>query len=248
MLRTIIIEDEKHSREALKNLLNTYCTEVEIIGEAATVNESVELIRNTRPDVVFSDIELQPGTGFEILEKVKDMDFDVVFTTAFDQYAIKAIKLSSIDYLLKPISIDELQLAVEKCKQKKDEQIRQQQKDILLSHVQEEKSHDRKICLSTADGLEFVHEKNILSCHASGSYTKFNLKDGSSILVSKHLKEYEDLLSPKLFMRVHNSHLINLGEVKKYVKSEGGYILMSDESMINISPRRKDDFLQRMSE
>ena len=245
-LKTIIVEDEKHSREALKNLIQNYCTDVEIIGEAASVDDSVKLIRRTMPDVVFSDIELQPGTGFEVLEQVKDLDFDVVFTTAFDQYAIKAIKLSSIDYLLKPIGIEELQAAVEKCRLKKGELIRQQQKDILLDHVQNQ-GHARKICLATNDGLEFIQEENIVSCHANGSYTKFNFKDGTSMLVSKHLKEYEELLTSDQFMRVHNSHLINLKEVKKYVKSEGGYILMTDESMINLSPKRKDEFLKRMT-
>ncbi|WP_420576073.1 LytR/AlgR family response regulator transcription factor [Ekhidna sp.] len=245
MLRAVIVEDEKHSRETLKNLLSEYCEGVTVEGEADSVTKGIEAIKNVKPDVVFLDIELQPGTGFEVLQGVGDVDFETIFTTAYEQYAIQAIKLSSLDYLLKPISIDDLQEAVKKCHHKKGENNYKQQMDVLLSQLSH-KDGDKNICLSTADGMEFVKESDILFCKANGSYTDFKFKDGSCIMVSKHLKEYEDLLPPAHFMRVHNSYLINLREVKKFVKSEGGYILMNDDSTVSISPKKRDEFMERM--
>ncbi|WP_258103595.1 LytTR family DNA-binding domain-containing protein [Marinoscillum sp. MHG1-6] len=245
MLRALIIEDEKHSRETLKNLLRDYCDGVEVVGEADSVPSGIELINHIPADVVFLDIELQSGTGFDILKRIQNISFETIFTTAFEQYAIQAIKMSSLDYLLKPISIDELQAAVEKCKTKNNQQY-SKQLDVLMQRLSNE-NKDKNICLSTAEGMEFIKENEILFCKANGSYTDFRLKNGRNILVSKHLKEYEDLLPSDNFMRVHNSYLINLTGVKKFVKSEGGYILMNDESMVSISPKKKDEFMERMS-
>ncbi|MEQ9465954.1 MAG: LytTR family DNA-binding domain-containing protein [Ekhidna sp.] len=245
MLRAVIIEDERHSRETLKNLLNEYCEGVEVVGEADSVTNGIKVIETSSPDVIFLDIELQPGTGFDVLKGVSRVNFETIFTTAFEQYAIQAIKLSSLDYLLKPISIDDLQAAVQKCKSRRNENQYKQQMDVLLNQLSQ-KDGDRKICLSTSDGMEFVRESDILFCKANGSYTDFKFRDGRCLVVSKHLKEYEDLLAPNQFMRVHNSYLINLKEVKKFVKSEGGYILMNDDSMVSISPKKRDEFMERM--
>lgn len=245
MLRAVIVEDERHSRETLKNLLNEYCEGVQVEGEAGEVKKAIEVIESVQPDVVFMDIELQPGTGFEVLKGVSKVNFETIFTTAFEQYAIQAIKLSSLDYLLKPISIEDLQTAVNKCQKKRGEEQYKQQLDVLLNQLSNGEE-DRKICLSTADGMEFVREDDILLCKANGSYTDFKFKDGRCLVVSKHLKEYEDLLPTAHFMRVHNSFLINLREVKKFVKSEGGYILMKDDSTVSISPKKRDEFMERM--
>ncbi|WP_109301932.1 LytTR family DNA-binding domain-containing protein [Aquimarina sp. AU474] len=245
-LKAIIVDDEKHSRETLKNLIKEFCTDVTIIASVGSIDEALTAINTTNPDVIFLDIELQSGTGFDILTQIKPIHFEIIFITAFEQYAIKAVKYSSLDYLLKPVDIDELIRAVEKAKKKKDQNIYNKQLETLVHNLQQQpKLH--KICLSTADGFEFVSIEHIIYCKANGSYTSFYLKNKRSVLVSKHLKEYENLLGDQHFMRVHNSFLINLKEVEKYVKSDGGYILMSNNDTVNISKSKKDTFLIAMN-
>ncbi|MEX0997715.1 MAG: LytTR family DNA-binding domain-containing protein [Flavobacteriaceae bacterium] len=243
-LKAIIVEDEKHSRETLKNLLEKFCEGVEVIGLAASVKEALDIIPKSKPDLVFMDIELQSGTGFDILSQLPEINFEVIFTTAFDQYAIKAVKFSSLDYLLKPIDLEELQLAVEKAKKIKNKEAYNNQLQTLLQNIQQPKLS--KICLATSDGFEFINTQDILYCEAGGSYTTFNLTNGKKLLVSKHLKEYENLLIDQFFMRVHNSYLINLKEVKKYVKADGGYIVMNNEDIVSISRGKKESFLEAM--
>jgi two-component system, LytTR family, response regulator len=244
-MKAVIVEDEMHNREALRNLLIEFCEDVEVAGVAASVTEAVEIIRKTKPNVIFLDIELQLGTGFDVLAQITDLDLDVIFTTAFEHYAIKAIKFSSLDYLLKPIDVDELQNAVAKARTRIHESTHKQQLDILLSNLSAKGM--KKICLATADRIEFVRVEEIIMCEANGSYTNVYMKDKRKIMVSKHLKEYETLLGDENFMRVHNSFLINLNEVKQFVKSEGGYILMNDNQQVSISPKKRDEFFARMN-
>ena len=246
MLKIVIVEDENHSRETLKNLLEEFCENVEIVGLAGNVDEAVEIIHSKNPHLVFLDIELQTGTGFDVLERLKDRPFEVIFTTAFEQYAIKAIKFSSIDYLLKPIDLEELREAVRKAQFKKRQGDYKMQLEILLANIKPQQSESKNICLSTSDGIEFVKLQDIIYCEANGSYTNFYFKEGKKIMVSKHLKEFENLLEEDSFMRVHNSFLINLKEVKKYVKTDGGYIVMNSEKVVSISPRKKEEFLEKM--
>lgn len=248
MLRTIIVEDEKHNRETLKNLLAEFCPEIELVGMAANVEEGVQLIRVEQPDLLFLDIELQTATGFDLLLQVEHLSFDVIFTTAFDQYALQAIKFSSLDYLLKPIDIDELQHAVQKAVRKKEADLGKAQLELLLSNMNRQQTVQKRICLSTSDGLEFLHVQDILYCEANGSYTNFVLRQGRKLVVSKHLKGYENLLEGAPFMRVHNKYLINLEEVQRFVKSEGGYILMKNGDQVSISPKKRDEFMQRMEQ
>ena len=248
MLRAIIVEDEKHNRETLKNLLAEFCPEVQIKGMAANVEEGLQMIRAAQPDLLFLDIELQTGTGFDLLQQVDNPAFDVIFTTAFDQYAIQAIKFSSLDYLLKPIDIDELQQAVSKAIEKQKADQGKAQLEVLLSNLNRQSSSQKRICLSTAEGLEFLMVQDIMYCEASGSYTNFVLKEGRKLVVSKHLKGYETLLDGGPFMRVHNKYLINLEEVKRFVKSEGGYILMNNGDQVSISPKKREAFMQRMEQ
>ncbi|MEW7289448.1 LytR/AlgR family response regulator transcription factor [Aquimarina sp. 2304DJ70-9] len=245
-LKAIIVDDEKHSRETLKNLISEFCTDVSIMASAGSVEEAITAIATTNPDVVFLDIELQSGTGFDILTQIKLINFEIIFITAFEQYAIKAVKYSSLDYLLKPIDLDELIKAVEKAKNKKNKEVYNMQLETLVHNLQQQpKLH--KICLSTTDGFEFISIESIIYCKANGSYTAFYLKDKKTVLVSKHLKEYENLLDHQSFMRIHNSFLINLKEVEKYIKSDGGYILMSNNDTVNISKSKKDTFLNAMN-
>ncbi|QBZ98973.1 LytR/AlgR family response regulator transcription factor [Flavobacterium sangjuense] len=246
-LKAIIVEDEKHSRETLKNLLEEFCVDVKVIETAANVDEAVTKIAALHPDVVFLDIELQTGTGFDVLSQLRDINFEVIFTTAFEQYAIKAVKFSSLDYLLKPIDLEELQKSIEKAKKKKNQDVYKKQLETLMLNLKQQHPKLNKICLSTADGFEFINTADILYCKAEGSYTTFILNNNSKLLVSKHLKEYESLLLEQQFMRVHNSFLINLNEVKKFVKSDGGYIIMNNNDTVSISRSKKDDFLELMN-
>jgi len=245
-LKAIIVDDENHSRETLKNLITEFCPDVAIIAAVSSVSEGVSTIIKLKPDVVFLDIELQTGTGFDILDQLAVIDFGVIFTTAFEQYAIKAVKFSSLDYLLKPIDLEELLKAVEKAKKSKDLTVYNKQLETLIINLKQQQSQLKKICLSTADGFEFINIGEIIYCKAEGSYTSFKLSNGKTLLVSKHLKEYENLLIDQGFMRVHNSFLINLKEVKKYIKSDGGYILMNNEDSVSISRSKKEEFFTIM--
>ncbi|RDK87346.1 LytR/AlgR family response regulator transcription factor [Marinirhabdus gelatinilytica] len=242
----VIVEDEKNSLDALTHLLSEYCEAVNILGTAGTVKESVALIKKVQPDLVFLDVELHSGTGFDVLRQVQEVSFEVIFTTAYEQYAINAIKFSSVDYLLKPIDLDELQEALEKVKKRKGNEAHITQIKNLLMNLQEKNISDKKICLSTLQGIEFVKVVDIVYCKANGSYTLFSIKGQNNQLVSKNLKEFENLLEEFGFMRVHNSYLINLREVKKYIKSEGGYIIMSNNDHVHLSSRKKDIFLERI--
>lgn len=243
-LKAIIVDDEKHSRETLRNLVEEFCEGVQVIALAGSVSEALETIPKLNPDLVFMDIELQSGTGFDILNTLPEINFEVIFTTAFDQYAIKAVKFSSLDYLLKPIDLEELQSAIEKAKKLKNKEAYNSQLKSLLQNLQQPKL--TKICLATSDGFEFVNTDEICYCVADGSYTTFVLTNGKKVMVSKHLKAYENLLTDHSFMRVHNSYLVNLKEVKKFIKADGGYIIMNNDDTVSISRGKKDDFLEAM--
>lgn len=247
MQRAIIVEDEIRSRQFLQDLLQEHCQGLEIVGAAGNVADGISLINTTKPDIVFLDIELQTGTGFDVLAAVQERNFTVIFTTAYDHYALKAIKFSAADYLLKPIDLDELKGAVAKVLKQNLNELKPQTIDMLMQNLRSIRSNtEPTITLSLADGFEFVPMREIIRLEAGGAYTHFFLKEGRKILVSKNLKEFEQLLCDYNFMRVHNSHLINLAEVKKMVKSDGGYAVMSDGAQVIISPKKKEEFIQIM--
>ena len=246
MLQVVIVEDELHSRETLRNLLNEYCVQVEIMAMAATLTEGVHAIKINRPDLVFLDIELQPHTGFDLLEQVSHHDFQVIFTTAYEHYALKAIKFSAIDYLLKPIDVEELIDAVEKVQKKREEEKRNKRVEVLLNNLQNMNHTQHTITLSTMEGMEFVCVAEIVRCEAMGAYTHFILRNGKKILVSKHLKEYENLLVDHRFFRVHQSHLINLTEVERFVKPDEQVVLKNGD-VIKVAHNRKESFLAMMN-
>lgn len=247
MLQVVIIEDEPRGRETLKNLLSEYCADIEIVAMAGSVKEGTQAIREFDPDLVFLDIELHSGTGFEILENVQRFDFEVVFTTAFENYAIQAIKFSAIDYLLKPIDISELIEAVEKVRKRREESSQNKNLKNLIQNLGKHNNDQKIITLSTLDGFEFIAIADIIKLEANGAYTTFFLKKNKTLLVSKNLKEYEVLLTGYNFFRVHHNCMVNLNEVERYVKSEGGYIILKDGSQANISQRKKERFLELMS-
>jgi len=247
-LNAVIVEDEIRSREFLKSLVQEFCDAVEVMDTAASVEEAVERINACKPNLVFLDIEMHTGTGFDVLQQVTHKDFHVIFTTAYDHYAIKAIKFSAVDYLLKPIDLEELQNAVQKVKEKISSNTSQQTISMLLQNLRKSSEQEFSVTLATSEGLEFVPLQQIIRLEASGPYTHFFLKEGKKIIVSKNLKEYEMLLSDHQFFRIHNSHIINIREVKRMIKTDGGYAIMSDDSMVTISPKKKEDFMVQLGQ
>ena len=248
MIKAVIIEDELHSRNFLNNLVTEFCPEISIAGMAASVAEAVALIQQTEPQIVFLDIEMQTGTGFDVLQQLQKRDFHVIFTTAYDHYAIKAIKFSAVDYLLKPINLEELQAAVAKAIENIEQKTGENKLELLIKNLRRPAGEDFSISLSTSDGVEFIQLSNIIRLEASGPYTTFFMKDARKIMVSRNLKEYEMLLTDHGFFRVHNSHIINLKEVRKMIKTDGGYAVMNDDSMITISPKKKEEFMELMGQ
>lgn len=248
MIKALIVDDEKKSRETLKGLINRYCQDdVEVIGEADGFRTGLEAVKELKPEVLFLDIQMPDGSGFKVLEKLDEINFEIIFTTAYDQFAIKAIKYSALDYLLKPIVPAELKNAVDKVKQKKQDGTINKSIKVLLENIKEPKSESKKIILSTAEGMHIIDVKDIIRCESDDYYTRFFFKDGKTLLVSKTLKEHEELLSEHQFIRPHKSHLINLRYVKSFMKNDGGYIVLNTGDKIPVSRRKREKILQVLS-
>ncbi len=247
MIRTVVVEDEKKSREVILSLIAKYCPELQVVGEASSVDQAVDLLKKEKPDLVFMDIQLADGTGFDILQQVQGINFDLIFATAFDQYAIKAIKYSAIDYLLKPIDGEELKAAVRKVIEKRSSSSNIDNLKFLLSNLKKGEDEFSRITLPTGNAYEIVNIKDIIRCEASESYTYFFLVGKRKFLVTSGLKHYEDILPSSQFIRVHHSHLINMNHVIRYLKEDGGYAIMSDDSKIEVSRRKREAFLERLN-
>ncbi|MCF8367729.1 MAG: LytTR family DNA-binding domain-containing protein [Bacteroidales bacterium] len=236
MISIAIIDDESKARETIINILGLSQTEIEIKGEADDIKSAYALIKKTSPDLVLLDIQLTDGTGFDLLRKFDHLKFRVIFITAHEEYAIQAFKFSAIDYILKPIVAGDLLNAVEKAKlsiQKEDTELKL---SVLLDNLEKIK----KIVLKTAESIHIVNIKNIIRCEADVNYTTFYLNNAEKLLVSKTLKEFEEMLGSSGFFRTHQSHLVNLDYILRYDKSEGGHLVMSDDSIVPVSSRKKD--------
>ena len=244
MIRTVVIEDEEHSRKMLMQMLHEHCRQLNVVGDGDSVESGLTAIAEAKPELVFLDIELQSETSFEILERLPEINFELVFTTAFDHYALKAIKFCAIDYLLKPIDLKELQIAVAKAEKRLNREYLNKNLEVLVNNLKSGSQNNHKIALSTLEGLLFVNVSDIIYCESSCPYTKFIFKQADKIVTSKHLKEYEDLLAGYEFFRIHKSYLVNLQEIKKYIRGEGGQLIMSNGAALNVSKQRKEDFLQ----
>lgn len=247
MIKAIIVDDELGARESLSKMVEKNCKQIEIIGKADSAKSAYDLITALQPDLVFLDIEMPKGNAFDLLDKFKQINFHIIFTTAYDHYAIKAIKFSAVDYLLKPIDPEELVASVNKLELKvgQKNELNQQFK-TLLSNVRPE-NKIKKVGIPDGDGLVFIDLSDIIRCESDGNYTYFILSSGKKIIASRTMGEYEQLFSDENFCRVHRSHLINLAHVKKYIKGEGGYVVLSDNSQVEVSRRNKNDFLERLS-
>jgi len=247
MVKCVIVDDELKSRESIKILLEEFCQNAQVCATCQNVKEAIAAIQEHSPDVVFLDIQMQRETGFDLLEQLKNIEFEVVFTTAYSEYAIKAFKFSAIDYLLKPVDIGELQRALEKVEKKLNGKI-SPRLEQLLGNLKATPSHsqDVKITLPSSDGLIFVKLTDIMYCEASSNYTFIHTQDGKKHVVSRTLKEYEDLLVDHDFFRIHNSFLVNIKTIKKYVRGEGGYVVLNNDVSLDVSKRRKEAFLSRI--
>ena len=245
MINAILVDDEAHCLDTLSILIKDYCPEVEILEQCSSAKKALAAIEKYQPALVFLDIEMPVMNGFELLEQFKDIHFSVIFTTSYDQYAIKAIRFSALDYLLKPVDRQELQAAVQKITQKTGSILPQQLK-ILLEKMSQPSSTIHRIALPTMEGLQLVPIDSIISCSSSSNYTIFSLKDNQKITVSRTLKETEEMLEDYSFLRVHNSYVVNLNEISKYVRGEGGYLVMSDLSSIDVSRSRKELLMEKL--
>jgi two-component system, LytTR family, response regulator len=246
MIKAIIIDDESHCRRTLSILLHKFCPQVKVVAECDSAHKGLQAIVEQKPDVVFLDIEMPFMNGFEMLGQLPAIPFDIIFTTGYDEYAIKAFRFSALDYLLKPIDKDELQKAVSKIKQTSARDM-EQQLQILLQKLENKPAPLQKIALPTLEGFELISLETIVQCESDGNYTHVFLKNGKKFLVSRSLKEMEELLEGHPFLRVHHSHLVNLNEITRYVRGEGGYLVMSDNSSVNVSRSRKEALLKLFS-
>jgi len=247
-ITAIIVDDEARSCDVLSKMLLQYCPDVDQLGIANNVSEASVLIEQKRPDLVFLDIHLPDGNGFDLMEQLDATTARVIFTTAYEEYALQALKCSAVDYLLKPISIDELIAAVWKCKrQNKPVPGSSLYKKLHQNLFQHEKGKLNTIGLATLNEIIFVTIENIVRLEAASNYTHFFLDNGEKITVSHTLKHYEDILPADVFMRVHQSHIINLSKVKKYIRGRGGYVIMNDGQNIDISPRNKEELLKALN-
>ena len=251
MIQALIIEDEKNSQELLKALIEEFTSGVTVAGIAGSVAEGLASIEALRPDLVFLDIELPDGDGFQVLENTEKVDFDIIFTTAFDRYAMRAFKFSATDYLLKPIDIEELQSAVARVVEKRqDKPAQENQKDrieALLQNIRAMQQPLRRIVLPTSSGFTVVNPDNIIRCESDRNYTFIFLTDGRRILVSRTIKEYDEMLADFNFFRIHQSHLINLNFLKNYIRGRGGQVELTDGTVVEVSARKKSEFLRRLS-
>ncbi|HNX54077.1 MAG TPA: LytTR family DNA-binding domain-containing protein [Prolixibacteraceae bacterium] len=237
MINAIIVDDESCFREMIQFYLSDYFPEIKVIAQADNVVDAVRLIDENKPELVFLDIEIKGGTGFHVLQKLKKRDFKLIFITAFNDFAIQAIKFSAIDYILKPINEFEFKAGVEQALQEIQKEVTSVPIDLLIGNSQEKS--DKKLVLRTAQEIHIVNVSEIIRCEADNVYTTFHIDSGEKIIVSKGLTEYVDLLESYGFLRPHQSHLINLNFVKKLDKSDGGVIVLKNNTVIPVSSRRK---------
>ena len=247
MIRCILIDDEKNALEMMEWLLKTYCPGVEIMDMCHSAEQGIEAIHKYKPDVIFLDIEMPRMNGFDMLEQFDKLFFDVVFCTAYDQFAIKAFKYSALNYLLKPVDPDDLKATVARIEERKSIPTKEQFEVLLQNITQPVKTTPQRIALTTSDGMIFVPTSDIIYCEAESNYTKVVLSGGKKIVVSKVLKDIDEALSGPDFCRVHSSFLINVNRIKKYVRGDGGYLVMDDDTDISISRNRRQEFMELFS-
>jgi len=247
MIRCILIDDERNALEMMEWLIKTYCPQVEIVDMCTSAQQGIESINAHKPDVIFLDIEMPRMNGFDMLEQFDKLFFDVVFCTAYDQFAIKAFKYSALNYLLKPVDPEDLKATIARIEERKSIPSKEQFELLLQNINQPVKSTPQRIALTTGDGMIFVSTTDIIYCEAESNYTSVVLANGKKVVVSKVLKDIDEALSGPDFCRVHSSFLINVNRIKKYVRGDGGYLIMDDDTNISISRNRRQEFMELFS-
>jgi len=245
-MRAILVDDEVHCTKLLEWQLEKYCPSIEVIGTYNDPRSALRALEVANPDVVFLDIEMPAINGFEILEKLDQISFRVIFTTAYDHYAIQAIKISALDYLLKPISIPDLVTAVNRLLNTEDDS-RQSRLDILKTQLEDPKKEIERLAVPTSTGYVFITVDSIMFCEASSNYTIIHFADRSKLVVSRTLKQTEEVLSGNNFVRVHQTYLVHLKFVSRYVKGSGGYLVLNDNSMINVANSKKKQLIEKLN-
>ncbi len=246
MLRCVIVDDEPDAIQFIQSIITEYCPGLEVVGAANSAKDGVDVIRDTIPDLVFLDVQMPHGSGFDLLSSFQEKSFEVIFITAFNHYAIQAIKFSAVDYILKPININEFLEAIKKVEEKRASlEYKNMSYGALLENLRSPKPS--KLAIPTGDGIEYLNTDDIIRVEADRSYSWFYLTNNRKHLVSRNLKEYQELLNDLNFFRPHNSHLINLEHVHKFIRHEGGYIEMDDHSTVPLSRGKRDLFLMHMA-
>ena len=243
MLNTIIVEDETRSRLLLKDMLKDHCPDICILAEADDIISARKAIETLRPQLVFMDIELKNSNSIDMLNQLGTIDFEIIFTTAFDSYALKAFKFCAIDYLLKPIEVDELKSAVDRAGKRIAKNAVVSYLDVMIHNMKNTNIAEHQIALPNSEGLVFVKVNDIIYCEGDGAYTHVILRNKKQIMTSRYLKEFELMLTDYHFCRIHQSHLVNLNEISKYVRGEGGHVIMNDGTLLDVSKRKKELFL-----
>ncbi|MEM1325429.1 MAG: LytTR family DNA-binding domain-containing protein [Bacteroidota bacterium] len=244
-MKALLVEDEKHAREALKQLLDTFCPDVQIIGEAGTVKDAIKKCKLLQFDILFLDIELPDGSGIDLLRHLSQRDFQVIFITAYNQYALDAFRLSASDYLLKPVNPTHLVEAVKKVAEQHARLMNETSLNLLMHNWSGQES---KMMLRDSENIYIIRVKEILNCMADGGYTRFFLEDGREILTSINLKEYEKMLAKWGFIRSHHSHLVNYNHITRFNKTDGGTLVLSNGKEVPVSARKKEQMLRQLQE
>lgn len=246
MINAIIIDDEAKARESLKKTITTYCPEINILAMGNNVDEAVKLINQLSPDLVFLDIEMPNGNGFTLFDKIKNPTFNTVFTTAYEEYAIKAFRIAALDYLTKPIDFRQLQEAVIRYKNKQKIELKEQRLELLIENITNRPSEFNKIALPDNEGYTMIKISDIIYCQADSSYTIVHLLNGKRIVTSKILKLIEELLPTQTFYRIHKSYIVNLNLIKQYIKIDGNQVVLENDIRLDVSERNKKDFLEKL--
>ncbi len=248
MIRTIIIDDEPRARKLLANILAKHCTNVSLVSQADDVQSGIRAIQEHKPDLVLLDIKMPGGSGFDLIEQLSDIDFKLIFVTAFEEYAVRAFKFSALDYILKPIDAEELISAIERVEKGLHKDDINLKLNAFISNIDSIAKEVKKIVLRTAESIHVVNVQDIIRCESERNYTWFYFNDNRKLLVSKPLNSFEELLEDYQFLRTHRSHLINLKYLERYDKAEGGTAIMKDNSSVPVANRRRELFMKLLEE
>jgi len=247
-MKAIIIDDEKNQRNVIHQILKKYCPDISVVGEVANIDNAFSLIKTHYPDLIFLDVEMPHGSGFDLLTKFDKIPFEVIFVTGFGQYAVKAFEFNALHFIQKPIDDRVIMQAVARARVRMQEKTRANYYDVVLENLRQPMNPENQIAIPLAEGFEFIKVKDIVRCKSDAGSTFIYLSNKKRIFSSKNLKEYQKLLADYNFYRIHNSHLVNMSHIKKYLKQDGGAVIMSDNSEIPISRRRKDTFLELLND